>query len=82
MCDASVALVAGEKNEGWSCLKAFGLLDFSLTGLLSERSSVLAAVSISAEGRERELTIPVEELVFTIDESRDTIVIMLPTPSE
>jgi hypothetical protein len=47
VCDSSIELAGGEKNGGWSCLEAAGPLDFSLSGVLSGISSVLAAASIS-----------------------------------
>jgi hypothetical protein len=37
-----------EKSEsGWSCIKIAGVLDFSLTGVLANISSVLAEAEIS-----------------------------------
>ena len=47
VCDSSIELPAEETNAGWACLKFIGPLDFSLTGILSRISSVLANTKIS-----------------------------------
>jgi len=47
VCDSSIELVGSERNGGWSCLKVLGPLDFSLSGVLSGISSVMASSSIS-----------------------------------
>lgn len=47
VCDSSIQLHADESNVGWSCIQIVGPLDFSLTGILSEISTVLANSKIS-----------------------------------
>ena len=47
VCDSSIQLQAEESVSGWSCLQIIGPLDFSLTGILSGISTVLANSKIS-----------------------------------
>lgn len=47
VCDASIDVVGGEKNTGWSCFKVCGPIDFSVTGVLAGISAVLASEKIS-----------------------------------
>ncbi len=47
VCSSSVCLGSGRSEGGWSCMKIAGPLDFSLTGVLAEISSVLARAGIS-----------------------------------
>ena len=47
VCDSSILLTAEKSNHGWICLKFIGPLDFSLTGVLSGISKVLAKANIS-----------------------------------
>jgi len=47
VCDASVLLQSPVREEGWSCIKVLGPLDFSLTGILAKLSGVLAEAEIS-----------------------------------
>ena len=41
------ALAWGNSDDGWSCLKVIGPLDFSLTGILADITVVLAKAGIS-----------------------------------
>jgi len=47
VCHSSIQLHAEKTNYGWSCLKILGPLDFSLTGILAEISTVLAEAEVS-----------------------------------
>ena len=47
VCDSSIELRSEESNIGWTCFKFVGTLDFSLTGVLSRISSILADSKIS-----------------------------------
>ena len=47
VCNASIQLNSEKSETGWSCLKVVGPLDFSLTGILAEISTVLAEAKIS-----------------------------------
>ena len=47
VCSSSVCLGSGRSEGGWSCMRIAGPLDFSLTGILAEVSSVLARAGIS-----------------------------------
>lgn len=47
VCDSSIQLPAEESNIGWACIQIIGPLDFSLTGILSGISTVLANSNIS-----------------------------------
>ena len=42
-----VGLAGTRREEGWSCIKVLGPLDFGLTGILAEISRVLAEEAIS-----------------------------------
>jgi uncharacterized protein len=47
VCNSSILLNSEETEAGWSCIKVLGPLDFSLTGILADISSVLAKAEIS-----------------------------------
>jgi hypothetical protein len=47
VCSSSVLLNSKSSETGWSCIKVIGPLDFSLTGILADISSVLANEEIS-----------------------------------
>lgn len=47
VCDSSIPFQTEKSNSGWTCIKVIGPLDFSLTGILSEISAVLANSKIS-----------------------------------
>ena len=47
VCSSSIQLNSKKSEVGWSCIKVIGPLDFSLTGILAEISSVLAKSEIS-----------------------------------
>ena len=47
VCSSSVLLNSENSEPGWSCIKVLGPLDFSLTGILSEISAILAKNKIS-----------------------------------
>jgi hypothetical protein len=47
VCSSSVHLDSERPETGWSCIKILGSLDFSLTGILADISSVLAKAEIS-----------------------------------
>lgn len=36
-----------ERNDGWKCMRVQGVLDFSLVGILSKISGILASKNIS-----------------------------------
>ena len=47
VCNSSILLNSQKSEPGWSCIKVIGPLDFSLTGILAEISTVLAKAGIS-----------------------------------
>lgn len=47
VCSSSMILESENSETGWSCIKIPGPLDFSLTGVLSGLSKVLADAGIS-----------------------------------
>ena len=47
VCLSSVQLDSERMETGWSCIQILGPLDFSLTGILADISSVLAKAEIS-----------------------------------
>lgn len=47
VCDSSIELPAEESNTDWKCVKFIGPLNFSLTGVLSKISFILANSKIS-----------------------------------
>jgi len=47
VCYSSTRLNSKKSDTGWSCIKVEGPLDFSLTGILAEISTVLAKAEIS-----------------------------------
>jgi hypothetical protein len=47
VCSSSIILNSEKSETGWSCIKVIGPLDFSLTGILSDISAVLAKAKIS-----------------------------------
>lgn len=47
VCSSSIKIQAEMSNNGWSCLKVLGPLDFALTGILAKLSAVLAESKIS-----------------------------------
>jgi hypothetical protein len=47
VCSSSTVLNSEKFEPGWSCIKVIGPLDFSLTGILADISTVLAKAGIS-----------------------------------
>jgi hypothetical protein len=47
VCNSSILLNSEKFETGWSCIKVSGALDFSLTGILADISSVLANAEVS-----------------------------------
>ena len=47
VCKSSTDISSEIKEEGWSCIKVLGPLDFSEIGILANISSVLAIANIS-----------------------------------
>jgi uncharacterized protein len=47
VCGEDAALNSPRSEEGWSCIKVVGPLDFSLTGILAHLAGLLAAAGIS-----------------------------------
>ena len=47
MCKSSIEIISEIKDEGWTCIKVLGPLDFSEIGILSNISAVLAKAKIS-----------------------------------
>jgi len=47
VCDASIVLDSDTHEDGWSCIKVLGPLDFSLTGILAKLSMVLSEAEVS-----------------------------------
>jgi len=47
VCDSSTQMNSEKSEPGWSCIKIAGVLDFSLTGVLADISSVLAKAEVS-----------------------------------
>lgn len=47
VCSSSILLDSESHEDGWSCIKVLGPLDFSLTGILADISTVLAKAKIS-----------------------------------
>lgn len=47
VCESAIPLAADRAESGWACLKVRGPLDFTLTGVLANLASLLAAVEIS-----------------------------------
>ena len=47
VCDSLIHLTAEKSSHGWMCIKFVGPLEFSLTGILSGISKVLADSNIS-----------------------------------
>lgn len=47
VCDSSTQMNSEKSESGWSCIKIAGVLDFSLTGVLADISSVLAEAEVS-----------------------------------
>ena len=47
VCPSGIKFFFGREESGWSCIKVAGPLDFSLTGILSDISKVLADAGIS-----------------------------------
>lgn len=47
VCSSSVYLGSERTETGWTCIKIVGPLDFSLTGIMADISSVLADTKIS-----------------------------------
>lgn len=42
-----IALQSGKREDGWSCLRIAGTLDFALVGVIAEIASVLAGAGVS-----------------------------------
>lgn len=47
VCPSVLELESPVSETGWACIKVLGPLDFSLTGILADISSILARVEIS-----------------------------------
>jgi len=47
ICSSSVHLDSESSETNWSCIKVLGPLDFSLTGILADISTILAKAEIS-----------------------------------
>jgi len=47
VCNSSVLQGSENSETDWSCIKVLGPLDFSLTGILADISSVLAKADVS-----------------------------------
>ena len=47
VCNASIEIASDIRDDGWSCIKVLGPLDFSEVGILANISTVLAKASIS-----------------------------------
>lgn len=47
VCSSSILLDSEKSENGWSSIKVVGPLDFSLTGILANISSILAEAKIS-----------------------------------
>ena len=47
VCNSTTQLSSEKSEPGWSCIKINGVLDFSLTGILSKISTILADAEIS-----------------------------------
>ncbi len=47
VCPSSLPVISENSDAGWSCLKVIGPLDFSLTGILSDISAILAKAGVS-----------------------------------
>lgn len=47
VCKSSILMDSEEADTGWSCIKVWGPLDFSLTGILADISAVLAKAEVS-----------------------------------
>ncbi|MBU1697160.1 MAG: ACT domain-containing protein [Proteobacteria bacterium] len=47
VCNSSVLKGSENSETDWSCIKVLGPLDFSLTGILADISSVLAKADVS-----------------------------------
>ena len=47
VCNSSIKVQADRTNSGWACIKLLGPLDFSLLGILSNVSTVLANSKIN-----------------------------------
>ena len=47
VCNSTTQLSSEKSESGWSCIKINGILDFSLTGILSKISTILAEAEIS-----------------------------------
>lgn len=47
MCQSSTEIESEFKEDGWSCIKVLGPLDFSEIGILANISTVLSKVNIS-----------------------------------
>ena len=47
VCPSSVSINSENSATGWACIKVYGPLDFSLTGILADISAILAKTGIS-----------------------------------
>ena len=47
VCPSAIMLDSKNSEDGWSCIKVLGPLDFSLTGILADISGVLSKAGIS-----------------------------------
>ena len=47
VCESTIKIDSRKQEEGWSCLRVEGVLDFDLTGILADLSGILAEAGIS-----------------------------------
>lgn len=47
VCPSTVPLTSERSENGWSCIKVLGPLDFNLTGILADISNILSREEIS-----------------------------------
>ncbi|NKQ41921.1 MAG: ACT domain-containing protein [Sulfurovum sp.] len=47
VCSSSIVLESQQSEDGWSCVRVVGELDFSMVGILAKISSLLAGVGVS-----------------------------------
>ena len=46
VCPSSIQIKGSHKEDGWSCLKVVGPLDFTLVGILADLTATLAKVNV------------------------------------
>ena len=47
VCKSTIKIASRKQEDGWSCLRVEGVLDFGLTGILADLSGILADAGIS-----------------------------------